>query len=34
MSIPILHTTAGNHVGLAAILLAEKLDVPIELRIL
>jgi hypothetical protein len=34
MSIPILHTPAGNHVALATILLAEKLDVPIELRIL
>jgi hypothetical protein len=30
MNIPILHTSSGNHTGLAAILLSEKLDVEID----
>lgn len=34
MIAPILHTPAGNHIGMAAILLAEKLSVEIELKIL
>jgi hypothetical protein len=34
MSIPVLHTPAGSHIGMAAVLLAEKLNVQIELRVL
>lgn len=34
MIIPVLHTPAGNHVGLAAILLAERINVEIDTRIL
>ncbi len=34
MTTPILHTPSGNHTGLAAILLAEKVGFEMDLRIL